>query len=406
MPACSCGIAHDDNPNTCPFSLSQPMRQDFLPNSFVEEGRSPNNLNHTSEAAAEMIEPPPPASTLIEFPGTSRSVPEWRRQLSQRVREVQERKAREAAEELAAAQEAGLVSVALPSAQLELVPNLEQPVMNPIVSKALERIERARRADHSPPSFAATSSRPAMTEPEPLELSDTPAPIEAKPKLTVVATQKPLVEPEPFEPEPIETETIEQPFTEPAPIFEQQELKIEPAEPRVPPPRQRKPVRVISDSVEDPALSYLESCLSVPALESDTRRDLAGVFRRIFCGLLDLMLVALMVSPVVAAFEFSEVNWLEPRVIGWMAGIVVATMFVYLTMSIALTGRTLGMRLVSVRTIDLRTGLIPTGGQSVKRAIGYIFSLAFLGLGLIYALVDPDGRAVHDRFSNTIVIRD
>jgi len=76
----------------------------------------------------------PPKSTLIEFPRTSRPVPEWRKQLSQRVREVQERKAREAAEELAAAQEAGLVSCALPSGQLELVPDLEHPPMNPIVS--------------------------------------------------------------------------------------------------------------------------------------------------------------------------------------------------------------------------------------------------------------------------------
>jgi hypothetical protein len=61
-------------------------------------------------------------STLIEFPGSLRTVPEWRKQLSQRVREVQERRAREAAEEAAAAQKAGLVSCALPSAQLELVP--------------------------------------------------------------------------------------------------------------------------------------------------------------------------------------------------------------------------------------------------------------------------------------------
>src|SRR5262245_21377787 len=35
-------------------------------------------------------------STLIEFPGVSRSsVPEWRKELSVRVREVQERRARE-----------------------------------------------------------------------------------------------------------------------------------------------------------------------------------------------------------------------------------------------------------------------------------------------------------------------
>ena len=88
-----------------------------------------------------------------------------------------------------------------------------------------------------------------------------------------------------------------------------------------------------------------------------------------------------------------------------MSGITVITMFAYLTISIALTGRTLAMRMLRLRTIDLRTGLIPTGGQSIKRAIGFVFSLAFLGLGLGYALIDPDKRTVYDRLSNTIVVR-
>src|SRR5580765_1986850 len=135
-------------------------------------------------------------STLIEFPG-GRDVPEWRKQLSKRVREVQERKAREAAEELAAAQEAGLVSCAMPSGQLELVPDLENPIVNPIVSKALERLERARRSDYPASHHTATGFAPAL-DPEAqafaaTELSDTP--VESKRKLTMVASPQPNVEP-------------------------------------------------------------------------------------------------------------------------------------------------------------------------------------------------------------------
>ena len=41
----------------------------------------------------------PRKSKLIEFPGANRnSIPEWRKELSERVREVQERRAREALE--------------------------------------------------------------------------------------------------------------------------------------------------------------------------------------------------------------------------------------------------------------------------------------------------------------------
>jgi len=307
-------------------------------------------------------------STLIEFPGTTRPLPEWRKQLSQRVREVQERRAREAAEEMAAAQESGMVSCVLPSAQLELVPNLDQPVMNPIVSKALERIERARRQDQVVTGFMGAAAAAPAFEPiaeigvEP-EVSALP-PVETKPKLTVVAPAKPRVE-----------------------------------------ASQRKPVRVISDSVDDVALSYLETCLAVPVIAADTRNESAGFGRRIVAGTFDLLLVALMAAPAAAAIEFSDGNWSNPRVIGLMSGITVVTMFAYFTITIALTGKTLAMRIFSLRTIDTRTGLIPTGGQAMKRAFGYIFALGLV-LGLLYALIDPDGRTIHDRFSKTIVIRD
>ena len=79
-------------------------------------------------------------------------------------------------------------------------------------------------------------------------------------------------------------------------------------------------------------------------------------------------------------------------------------MFAYFTISIALTGRTLAMRVFSLRTIDVRTGLIPTGGQAMKRSLGYIFALGLV-VGLFYAMIDPDGRTISDRFSKTIVIR-
>jgi len=347
--------------------------QEPLPNSSIE------NVITDSGLVDSLCDEPLKTrqrSTLIEFPGTTRALPEWRKQLSQRVREVQERRAREAAEEAAAAQEAGIVSCALPSAQLELVPDLEQQVMNPIVSKALERLERARRPDQIVEGFAGAATAPAF---EPVDII--PEPIETKPKLTVVA--------------PLQRKLVAQP--EPETVVQ--------AEPKAA-VTDRKPIRVISDSVDDVALSYLETCLSVPAHAADAVNESAGFGRRFIAGSCDLLLVALMVTPVAAAIEFSNGDWKDPRVIGLMSGLTLVAMFSYLTISIALTGRTLAMRVFSLRTIDIRTGLIPTGGQSIKRALGYIFALAILGLGVLYAMVDPDHRTIYDRFSKTIVIRD
>lgn len=322
-------------------------------------------------------------STLIEFPG-ARSIPEWRKRLSQRVREVQELKAREAAEVEAELRAAQTVLCSLPSGQLELVPDVAQAPLNPIVSKALERVDRARRAEHLSTGVRATAAAPALAPIEEETPAPLAAPIESKPKLTIVAST--------VESEPVELAAGDELAI--TPIVATEELADKP-----------KRVKVISASVEDAALSYLETCLSVPAHSADTRKDMPGLTRRAFVGLIDLLLIALMVSPAVAALEAAAADWSNPRIVGLMVGITAATMFAYLTISIALTGRTLAMRLLRVRTIDERTGLIPTGGQSIKRALGYIFSLAVFGLGLAFAFIDRDNRPLHDRFSKTIVIR-
>src|SRR6202163_1675599 len=176
-----------------PRIFSRSKMQEPLPNTSIEKTITDSGLTEAlCDGSLSSAGKGQQTSTLIEFPGTSRPLPEWRKQLSQRVREVQERRAREAAEEAAAAQEAGMVSCALPSAQLELVPDLEQPVLNPIVSKALRRLERARRPDQLATDFTnpATAFAPVaeiVSEPT----NDEPVAAETKPKLTVVATSTP-----------------------------------------------------------------------------------------------------------------------------------------------------------------------------------------------------------------------
>ena len=77
--------------------------------------------------------------------------------------------------------------------------------------------------------------------------------------------------------------------------------------------------------------------------------------------------------------------------------------FIYLTSMTALTGRTWAMRLFSLRVIDTKTGLIPTGGQSIGRSIFYLLSLATV-IGILFALFSREGYTVHDRFTRTAVV--
>jgi uncharacterized RDD family membrane protein YckC len=89
-----------------------------------------------------------------------------------------------------------------------------------------------------------------------------------------------------------------------------------------------------------------------------------------------------------------------------MGAIVLVVMFLYLTTSTALAGRTWGMSLLSLRAVDADTGLQPTNKQSVLRALLYMISLGALGLGIIYALFDAEGRTAHDHFSRTAVVQE
>jgi uncharacterized RDD family membrane protein YckC len=321
-------------------------------------------------------------STLIEFPGVSRnSVPEWRKELSERVREVQEKRARETAREAAEA-ERRRMEAAINPPQLELLPPAQMPAMNPLVAAALKRIERAHQTapaqDHQPVNTMASAVAYAPQREE-NDMSDT------------VLPDPPLA----FEPEVAEVEPEEIPekphHLAVVPVTETVAPKIEPRKP---------PKRVIVEN--DPALNYLDA-ISRSVRVDDLSANSASVFRRLVCALLDLVFCAILSSPIALAMQLTGSNLQEPRVIAVLAGSVVVVTFLYLTLMTALTGRTWAMRLLSLRVIDTKTGLIPTGGQSIGRSIFYLLSLA-TGIGILFILLSRDGYTVHDRFTRTAVI--
>jgi uncharacterized RDD family membrane protein YckC len=150
-------------------------------------------MNENSNASTSATQPAA-GSTLIEFPGVNRNRPAWRKELSERFREIQQRRAREAtleeeqefiraATRAEEAPEANSSDDARASAQLGLVPTRDEPEMNPIVAAALRRIERARSQEtashvtrggshraHGPATAAARvyDERPeTLTEDEP-----------------------------------------------------------------------------------------------------------------------------------------------------------------------------------------------------------------------------------------------
>jgi len=345
-----------------------------------ERAESPRSELAENTIKAKAVRSNGSSSSLITFPGTTRStVPEWRKELGERVREVQERRAREATLE---GEQVVVEEVVTPVPQLELLPKAELPPLNPIVAAALQRIERAHAGSQYNGNVAVAlqdyESRPEdslevmlpATElagetfvEEETKVNDAPPPVEKVHNLAVVPAA------------PVKDETFARP----------------------------KPKRLIRDD-NDPALNYLDSLPTTVGVDV-ARHESAPIGSRIVGGLVDLFVICLLTSPVLALAQFNKLDWLEPRAIAFVAGSFVVVGFLYLTITTALTGRTFGMRLLSLRVVDARTGLIPTGGQSAKRALIYLLSLAPAGIALMYTFIDRERQTPHDRFSRTAVVR-
>lgn len=328
-------------------------------------------------------QPQPKKSTLIEFPGVARSsVPEWRKELSERVREVQERRAREAARE-AAEDERRQVEKAINPPQLELLPPTDMPAINPLVAAALRRIERAHQT--APTETRHTRSTLATA------IAYAPAREENDMNETVGPPTTQLT----FEPE-IAVE-------EPPPAEEKPHLVVVPPSEPEPALVPRAPKRLIRDDPNDPALNYLDS-ISRTLRVDDSSMQSASAVRRLVSALLDLVFCALLSSPITAAAYWTGNNLQQPRVIAVLAGSFIVVTFVYLTLMTALTGRTWGMRLLSLKVIDRKTRLIPTGSQSIGRSFVYLISLATV-LGTLSVLFSREGYTVQDRLTRTAVVR-
>jgi uncharacterized RDD family membrane protein YckC len=342
----------------------------------------------------------PTSSTLIEFPGTSRAArPQWRKDLSARVREIQERRAREA-EESPYRQIEQVAAMETAAPQLGLVPTPDAPEVNPIVVAALKRLERARQPTSPMPrpraSMGGAAAATARVVEEQYETESAPVMVQASVPNAVSALSQPSqTEVAP----PLKT-------TEPAREHQLAIVPDQPAPKIIAPAIKSQSKRIKADVAAEapPTLADEETTDEIPVEEFYD--DRAPRLSRIAGSLMDMVVVAFASSPFAAIIELTNGNWTDWRVLASMSGIVLVVMFLYLTASTALMGRTWGMSLVSLRAVDAETGRPPTTKQSVGRAILYIVSLISLGLGLLYALFDAEGRAVHDHLSGTVVVRD
>ncbi len=84
--------------------------------------------------------------------------------------------------------------------------------------------------------------------------------------------------------------------------------------------------------------------------------------------------------------------------------ITIPMTYLYFAWSWVKGKQTLGMKAWKFQIKQINNNNI-THKQAFIRLISVIFSFAFFGLGFLYQLLDKDNRAIHDKISNTILIK-
>ena len=87
----------------------------------------------------------------------------------------------------------------------------------------------------------------------------------------------------------------------------------------------------------------------------------------------------------------------------WFLAFVLAGVNVVLLPVIG--GQTVGKILTGIRIVMSDGGMVSIKGMVLRQTIGYLISIATLGLGLFIAGLNTSGRSLHDFIFGTVVVR-
>ncbi|MCC5868112.1 MAG: RDD family protein [Gammaproteobacteria bacterium] len=129
----------------------------------------------------------------------------------------------------------------------------------------------------------------------------------------------------------------------------------------------------------------------------------AGLFRRLAAMCYDTLLVAaVLMSVTLLAMLPGGPDSLYPTPL-WYPLILLASWFAFFGWFWTRSGATLGMRAWHLR-LERDDGSRIDWGTAARRFLLAGLSLAPLGLGLLWLVFDPQGRALHDRWTGTRVV--
>jgi uncharacterized RDD family membrane protein YckC len=143
-----------------------------------------------------------------------------------------------------------------------------------------------------------------------------------------------------------------------------------------------------------------------PAPRSYKDREGKLIFlSRTLSGLIDLICIVFFVGIfIIAADRFGGIIVLDRVSLADFAALFLLTYFVYSIFFLTASGQTIGMMITDLRVIGIGRKR-PSVPQFIKRCFWHLISLLACGIGLLWGLFDRNSLCLHDRLSETRVIR-
>lgn len=353
--------------------------------------------------------------TLVEFQNKNTTLPDWRLQLQNSIRQrgSGSGKPTSSTDVIAVATDRTHSRPATNGANALKAEPVRAPEptahANPRVASALKRIESSRQAFLAVPTAGTASAKQPAKPNYPFnvvtrgpqvatkaEKADVPAtPVPAKPRL--VSSLR-------IEKKGLDTNKLP-PLPQPAALAtdldvkaEQPQLRFNEADKGVP-------------AVEQPKvlLTQPEAMIEHDVfVETDTEEmdDLAPFSMRFGAALFDMIIGTFATAVLMSPLMLAGGEWASLSGVLAFGAALAIVLFIYLTASIGFVGRSFGMRLFSLEMIDAEENAYPTLHQAAVSSAVYLLSLGLGGLGFATMLFNEEKRALHDIVSGTILIRE